>query len=66
MQLNKPDLIDLMNYKLPDNTSQEITAEDIRDVLESMIESDQNPNDIGSEAFTMRQGQDDGSAFFRF
>ena len=52
MQLNKPDLLALMNLKLPDNTEQDITPQDVRDVLESMIESDQNANDIGTESFT--------------
>ncbi len=51
-QLNKVDLLALMNLKLPDNTEQDITPEDIRDVLTSMIESDQNANDIGTEAFS--------------
>jgi hypothetical protein len=51
-QLDKAALLTLMNDKLPDNTTGEISPEDVRDVMQSMIESANNKNDAGIEEFT--------------
>ena len=51
-QLNKSALQVLMNAKLPDNVAQDISPEDLRDVLTSMIDSANNQNDAGIEEFT--------------
>jgi len=52
MGLTKPQLIDLIDLALADNTEQLITPEKLRDVLTPMVEADSNPNDIGTENFT--------------